>query len=271
MIEKMFDSSLLEDYSRPKSKDIYFKTFKQIGMDVFGSGSQIVTNAGTSMLTNTVGTVPEIMSLYNEHIYMESLVIKYAKDYFNYKDRVKHEQLNDLINKNISISEFIENELPDLLEEQIYIDIRDNYLRYKSDLKYRKEVNNCIFEDIDKLIFKKNIPIAFVFIVYAINTFKKNNYLCKNKEKAYKVVNAIYNTKDDFIKKYSEVLQTSANLIDLTDCCIGQYRFVDYQLSAISNVKALPLVLVHLLIDNSNFLLQFLEEKAIKTKSSSRN
>ncbi|MCR1934401.1 hypothetical protein NSA27_06800 [Clostridium tepidum] len=269
MIEMMFDESLLGDFSRPRSSDVYFKAFKTIGDDVFGQGSQLVTNAGTSMLTNTAGTIPEILELYNSHIKIDSLAIKYCLDTFNYKDRVDLSNLDTFVS-DTEISEFIENQLPNLLDEPVYNDIRENYIRYKKDKCYRKEINKFMFLDMETLTLNKNLPLAFLFIIYAIYIFKNNNFMSNTRDKNYAIASKYYSSQSEFVQKYSEVLDSSDDLIDLTDCCNGQYRFVDYHLSAVSDVKALPLVLVHLLIDNSLFLKRFLLGKVDKVRSSRR-
>lgn len=269
MIEMMFEQSILGDFSRPRSSDIYFKAFNEIGDDVFGQGSQLVTNAGTSMLTNTTGTIPEILELYNNHIKLDSLAIKYCLDAFKYDERVDLSNLDTFVN-NTDIAEFVESQLPNLLNEPIYNDIRENYIRYKRDKCFRNEVNKFLFIDINTLTLNKNLPIAFVFIIYAIYIFKNNNFMSNTRDKNYAIASRYYSNQEEFILKYVEILKTSNDLIDLTDCCNGQYRFVDYHLSAISDVKALPLVLVHLLIDNSSFLKSFLLEKVAKVRANRR-
>lgn len=299
MIEKLFDSTILGNY-KTNSIDVEFTTFKTLGQNVFGnSGSrapvQHLTNAGSSMLTNTANTVPNIMSLINSHCNITSLGSRMVQHSLNFSEKYSTEddiyhgyQLEQMIKsktpetdlpgldpqelgvlqrQQTTVEELLKFEKIEITNKQIYKEIRNTYLKYKSDLNYRINVNEKIFVDIEKLELGKNIPILFVYILYAINVLKSNHFLKDSKKAEYTEAKKVFADEADFIKKIGNILSTADNLIDITDCCTGQYRFVDYQLSCTNNEKLLPQALVYLCVDNSGLVARMMKYKAETLRS----
>lgn len=296
MITKMLDNSVLGNY-RTKSIDVEFTTFKSVGQNLFGSGGgvQQLTNAGSSMLTNTTNTVPNIISLIQSHCNTTSLgnrMIKCSLDYskkYSESDDIYHgyhleqmiksktpetdlpgldpQELGVLKRQQTTVEDLLKFEEIDIKNEQIYKEIRSTYLKYKNDLNYRIKVNEKIFVDIEKLEIGKNIPILFVYILYAISVLKSNHFLKDSKKVEYTEASKFFSSEPEFFKKVAEVLNTAGDLIDITDCCTGQYRFVDYQLSCTNNEKLLPQALVYLCVDNSGLVMRMMKYKAETLRS----
>ena len=263
MLEYLFDNSLLDFYARKNTPNLKFITFKEKGNNIFGASSQIVTNCGTSMLTNSTGTVPEIHRFIQNHFNTNNVAINYLRERIVYPDS---ERITEEYVDNVAIDKFIGSEKMDIKLDPIISLMRSYLHSYKSYPKFRQYVNSIIFEDINKFKFKQNIPIAFFFIVFSLYFVKDNNIFSKKnqKETEYKVAKRYYNSEEEFLSKYVEVLQSDKELTDLSDCNVGQYRFVDFHLRTLEEIRSFPQILVHLLIDNSGVIMKYCAYKASK-------
>lgn len=267
MIELLFPEDILGDYSRSQKKEPLFKTFKVKGQAVFGNkNSQNVTNAGTSYLTNSVGTIIDIKNLIDTHINTQHESVKYLRERFYY---CKVEKLTDEYVQRTKIEKFVTEELSCVKNDPYLVLMRNNLIRYKQDPIFRKSVNEIIFEDIDKLEFKNKINPSLLFIVYCIHILKNYHILCGIEETSeekltpeQKVAKDYFSLEEEFIKEVVKILKGERDLIDITDTCTGQYRFIDFQLTVHDDVKALPQVLVHLIVDENEVLVSYCQKKA---------
>lgn len=268
MIRYLFKSDIIDEFSRPNTPNILFSTFIAKGKDIFGKGSQLVTNAGSSMLTNSSGTIPEIKNFIHKYFNVNNIAVLYLRERIMYPSI---DILTDEFIEKTSMDKFVSIESINIRKDQILILMRKYLTKYKIDFKFRMYANKIIFKDISTLNFNDNIPIAFLFIVFCLLNIKNNNFLNKSnkKETEYKEAAKYYSSEEEFIKKISEVLQSPNELKDLTECCVGQYRFIDFQLSAVGDeMKALPQVLIHLLIDEESVTVEYCKRKVIKLNES---
>lgn len=266
MIRELFESKYLDDYSRANTPNDKFTTFTSIGNNIFGAGSQNVTNAGSSMLIDTPNTYPNIKSMFEEYFALSSLPVIYSRlSYeFNkkYDGKIFHgSDLGKIVASKTSVEDLLALESISIVDSPLYNDLRTVFLRYKKDLEYRKELNRIIFEDINTLSIAKNLSVGFTFIIYAMVTLKNNHYLKKSSNIGYKEVKSKYSDEAKFFSKIGQVLNSSDDLVDITDCCVGRYRFVDYHLSRENDIKLLPQILTYYIVDGSNLIEDMLSIK----------
>lgn len=257
MLSDLVAATALGGFSRPNTPNEVFTTYSSVGNGIFGTSSQNVTNCGSSMVIDTPNTYPLIKTMFSNYFDLASIPVKYIRKNrkFEYDGNdYMGTQLNSIVQRDTAIDELLAQNHGDIVEDVIYKDIREIYLAYKKDKSFRNGLNDIIFSDIETLTINSNLSIAYTFIVYAIITLKNNHYLKKNNDPCCALLRNDYPTEQDLFRKIGEVLENADDLVDMTDCCSGRYRFVDYHLSKSEDIKLLPRILVYSFIDENNLI-----------------
>ncbi|WP_026524753.1 hypothetical protein [Butyrivibrio sp. MB2005] len=257
MLSELAVSAPLGGFSRPNTPNEVFIAYSSVGNGIFGAASQNVTNCGSSMVIDTPSTYPFIKTMFSDFFDLDSIQVKYIRKNrkFDYDGSFyMGTQLNSIVQRNTAIDELLAQNHGDIVEDAIYKDIREVYLAYKKDKSFRNGLNDIIFSDIETLSINSKLSIAYTFIVYAILTLKNYHYLKKRNDPCYALLKNDYPTEQDLFRKISEVLKTADDLVDVTDCCLGRYRFVDYHLSKTEDIKLLPRMLVYSFIDDNSLI-----------------